>query len=46
MGQNYDVLVTNPPYMGLGSMNKELSDFLKKNYPDSKLDLFGAFHWK
>ena len=24
-------------------MNKELSDFLKKSYPDSKSDLFAAF---
>jgi len=43
MVQNYDVLVTNPPYMGSGSMNKELSDFLRKNYPDSKSDLFASF---
>ncbi|KQY85279.1 restriction endonuclease [Paenibacillus sp. Root52] len=43
MRQQYDILVTNPPYMGLGSMNKELSDYLKRNYPDSKSDLFAAF---
>lgn len=43
MGQQYDIVVTNPPYMGSGSMNKELSEFLRKNYPDSKLDLFASF---
>lgn len=43
MGQQYDVVVMNPPYMGSGSMNKELSDFLRKNYPDSKSDLFSSF---
>lgn len=43
MGEQYDVLVTNPPYMGSGSMNKKLSDYLKKNYQDSKADLFAAF---
>lgn len=43
MGQQYDILVMNPPYMGSGSMNKELSDFLRKNYPDSKSDLFASF---
>ncbi|ARF16731.1 BREX-1 system adenine-specific DNA-methyltransferase PglX [Sporosarcina ureae] len=43
MGQQYDIVVMNPPYMGSGSMNKELSDFLKKNYPDSKSDLFASF---
>lgn len=43
MGQQYDIVVMNPPYMGSGSMGKELSDFLKKNYPDSKSDLFASF---
>ncbi|PKF86733.1 SAM-dependent methyltransferase [Bacillus sp. BA3] len=43
MGQLYDIVVMNPPYMGSGNMNEELSDFLKKNYPDSKSDLFSAF---
>lgn len=43
MGQTYDVLVTNPPYMGSRSMGAELSNYLKVNYPDSKSDLFGAF---
>ena len=43
MSLNFDVLVTNPPYMGSGSMNKELADYLKKHYPDSKADLFAAF---
>lgn len=43
MSKQYSVVILNPPYMGSGSMNKELSDFLKKNYPDSKSDLFAAF---
>lgn len=43
MGQQYDIVVMNPPYMGSGNMGKELSDFLKKNYPDSKSDLFASF---
>lgn len=43
MAQQYDIVVMNPPYMGAGSMSKELSDFLKKNYPDSKSDLFASF---
>lgn len=36
-------VVTNPPYMGSKGMNKELSDFVKKRYPDSKSDLFAVF---
>lgn len=43
MSRQYDVVILNPPYMGSGSMNKELSEFLKSNYPDSKSDLFAAF---
>src|SRR5699024_11597293 len=43
MGNSYDILTTNPPYMSSRSMNKALSDYLKKNYPDSKADLFAAF---
>ncbi|WP_054950414.1 BREX-1 system adenine-specific DNA-methyltransferase PglX [Numidum massiliense] len=43
MSGRYDVLVTNPPYMGSRSMNAVLSGFLKKNYPDSKSDLFASF---
>ncbi|PTX52698.1 Eco57I restriction-modification methylase [Melghirimyces profundicolus] len=39
----YDVVVTNPPYMGSRGMNPELSRFVKKNYPDSKGDLFTVF---
>lgn len=35
----YDVVVTNPPYMGGSGMNPKLSDFVKKHYPDSKSDL-------
>ena len=36
-------IVDNPPYMGGGNMNKELSDFVKINYPDSKADLMACF---
>lgn len=43
MSQVYGAVILNPPYMGSGNMNKELSDFLKKEYPDSKADLFAAF---
>ncbi|MGR6835161.1 BREX-1 system adenine-specific DNA-methyltransferase PglX [Syntrophomonas erecta] len=43
MAQKYDVVVTNPPYMGSSGMGVKLSDFVKKNYPDSKSDLFAVF---
>lgn len=43
LAQQYDVVVTNPPYMGGGNMDARLSEYVKKNYPDSKSDLFAVF---
>lgn len=43
LSRQYDAVVTNPPYMGGSGMDKTLSDFVKKNYPDSKADLFACF---
>ena len=43
LAQKYDVVVTNPPYMGASGMGAKLSDYVKKNYPDSKSDLFAVF---
>ncbi|WP_110928090.1 BREX-1 system adenine-specific DNA-methyltransferase PglX [Bacillus massiliglaciei] len=43
MTTRYDILVTNPPYMGNRYMNEKLSQFLVKEYPDSKLDTFASF---
>ena len=43
LAQKYNVVVTNPPYMGSSGMSVKLSDFAKKNYQDSKSDLFAVF---
>lgn len=43
LSKNYHCVVDNPPYMGGGNMNKELSTFVKKNYPESKADLMACF---
>ena len=43
MARKYEVLVTNPPYMGISNGNAKLNEFVKKNYPDSKSDLFAVF---
>lgn len=43
LSRKYDVVVTNPPYMGSSGMGAKLADFVKKNYPDSKSDLFAVF---
>jgi len=39
----YEVVITNPPYMGSSRMNSSLSDFAKKQFPNSKSDLFAMF---
>ena len=43
LAAKYDIVVTNPPYMGSSNMSATLSAFVKKKYPDSKSDLFAAF---
>ena len=43
MSQQYDVVVTNPPYMGSSGMSARLATFVKEKYPDSKSDLFAVF---
>ena len=46
MQQKYDVVVTNPPYMGSSGMNANLSNFVKTNYADYKSDFFSVFFVK
>ncbi len=43
LSSKYDVVVTNPPYMGSTGMNPKLSSYLKKNFNDTKMDLFAVF---
>lgn len=43
MSNKYCVVSTNPPYMGIANGNAKLNAFVKKNYPDSKADLFAVF---
>lgn len=39
----YTAVVANPPYMGSGNMNPELSRYVNDNYKDGKADLFSVF---
>lgn len=41
LGQKYDAVVTNPPYMG--DLNKVLQDYVKRYYPNSKHDICSVF---
>ena len=43
LGQKYDAVVTNPPYMGASGMGAKLSKYVRDNYADSKSDLFAVF---
>jgi len=43
LAQKYDVVVTNPPYMGMPGMGADLANYVKNYYPDSKTDLFAVF---
>lgn len=43
MTQKYDVVVTNPPYMGIAGMEQTLAEFVRKRYPLYKSDLFSVF---
>lgn len=43
LSKKYDVVVTNPPYMGNNGMNPNLKDYIKSNFPLTKTDLFAVF---
>ena len=43
MARKYWVTCTNPPYAGMSKMSGKLNNFVVKNYPDSKSDLFSVF---
>lgn len=43
MSQKYNVVVTNPPYMGNKGMNTKLLNYTKKYYNDYKFDMFSVF---
>ena len=43
LAMQYDVVVTNPPYMAVSNGYAALNKYIKDNYPDSKGDLFAAF---
>ena len=46
MTDKFDIIVTNPPYMGNSRMNGILKEYIDKNYSDVKSDLFAVFFIK
>jgi type I restriction-modification system DNA methylase subunit len=43
LAKRYDAVIANPPYMGSKGMNADLKEFAKKQFPNSKSDLFAIF---
>lgn len=43
MANKYDVMITNPPYIGTSTMELEVKKYAADNYPDSKSDMFAMF---
>ena len=39
----YEIVITNPPYLGSQNLDNKLLNYLKKNYPTYKADLYAAF---
>lgn len=43
MSAKYDVMITNPPYIGISSMEPDVKKYATDYYPDSKTDMFAMF---
>lgn len=43
LGQRYDCVVTNPPYISSARMEESVKIYTELNYPDTKADLFATF---
>ena len=43
LGQKYDAVVTNPPYMGSGNMGAKLLKYVKAYYPETSSDMSSVF---
>ena len=46
MIDKYDIVITNPPYMGNARMNSQIKEYTDKYYPEVKSDLFSVFFIK
>lgn len=43
MSKNYDVMITNPPYIGVSKLDNGVKEYLTSNYPNSKSDMATMF---
>ncbi len=43
LSAKYDVMITNPPYIGISTMESSVKEYAIKEYPNSKADMFAMF---
>ena len=43
LAKKYDVVVTNPPYLSVSGLSANVNEYIRKQYPDSKNDLYSVF---
>lgn len=43
LARKYDVMITNPPYIGISTLEEPAKNYAVKYYPDSKTDMFAMF---
>jgi type II restriction/modification system DNA methylase subunit YeeA len=43
LSATYDVMITNPPYIGPSTMEAAVKNYAAKEYPNSKADMFAMF---
>ena len=43
MSTKYDVMITNPPYLGISKLETNTKQYLIDKYPNSKSDMFAMF---
>lgn len=43
LSKQYDVMITNPPYLEISAMKEEYKEYFRTNYPNSKTDMFSMF---
>lgn len=43
LSAKYDVMITNPPYIGISTMEAPVKEYAVQNYPNSKTDMFAMF---
>lgn len=43
LSSKYDVMITNPPYIGISSMERAVKDFAYSYFPNSKTDMYAMF---